>query len=142
MTEIALADGDFSRPRKQAAGGGSCQVTPTQTFIGGAGFDFFFPIAAPTQSWYISGGGGFNILFGGLAADEIQGGPNTDVVFGLKGNDLIHGNGGVDLLFGEFAIDLPVLTGDDCVFGDDDVDLVVGDNFLGNPHVRQHGGRR
>ena len=129
LEEIAQAAA-ISPAAKQKAGGGACQVSPTQFFVGGPGFDFFFPISAPTQSWYINGGAGFNILFGGLAADEIQGGPNTDVVFGLSGNDLIHGNGGVDLLFGEFAIDLPALTGNDCVYGDDDVDLVVGDNFL------------
>lgn len=123
----------ISPAAKQKAGAATCQVTPTQTFIGGPGFDFFFPISAPTQSWYINGGAGFNILFGGLADDEIQGGPNTDVVFGLKGNDLIQGNAGVDLLFGEFAIDLPALTGNDCIYGDADVDLVVGDNFLEIP---------
>ncbi len=118
-------------PAPQAvASGKSCAVKTVQSLIGGDGFDFFFPITAPTQSWYINGGNGTNILFGGMAADEIRGGEDTDVVFGLGGNDLIRGNTGTDALFGEFVIDLAGVTGNDCVYGDDGIDLVVGDNFL------------
>ncbi|MCP4513157.1 MAG: hypothetical protein GY826_42920 [Fuerstiella sp.] len=107
---------------------GMCEVTPTHTFNGGSGFDFFFPLSAPTSSWLINGGAGTDVLFGGFAADAINGGDGTDFIFGLRGDDVIHGDDGIDFLFGEFLVDLPGITGNDCVFGDADIDLVVGDN--------------
>lgn len=115
-----------------AAGATGCNspVTTTQTYTGGGGSDFFLPISSPSQSWSISGGGGNDLLFGGLAADDIHGGAGTDVIAGLKGNDHIHGDAGIDLLFGEFFVDLSSFSGNDCIWGDAGIDLVVGDNFL------------
>lgn len=111
--------------------GASCSTpSTTKTYTGGDDFDFFFPLSATSQGWSIDGGDGFNILFGGFAADDIKGGDDTDVVFGLKGNDRIQGGKGVDLLFGEFILDLASQTGQDCIRGEDGIDLLAGDNFL------------
>ena len=133
---LEAAFGSFTRDLTEAAermtpakaDHGMCDVTPTHTFNGGSGFDFFFPLSAPTSSWLINGGAGTDVLFGGFAADAINGGDGTDFIFGLRGDDVIHGDDGIDFLFGEFLVDLPGITGNDCVFGDADIDLVVGDN--------------
>ncbi|MEN3331729.1 MAG: serralysin [Blastocatellia bacterium] len=115
---------------KVAASGCNTPIVTTHNYTGGGSTDFFFPFAAPTQSWSINGGGGSDFLFGGFAADNINGGPGNDVICGLKGDDHIHGDDGTDFLFGEFFIDFPFLTGSDCIWGDKGVDLVVGDNFI------------
>lgn len=132
--EIQLAISMTPEPQakltKAGASGCNTPVSTTQTYTGGSGGDFFFPISASWQSWAINGGAGGDVLFGGLVSDDIQGGAGTDVICGLKGNDHISGDDGIDFLFGEFFIDLPFLTGDDCIRGGDGVDLVVGDNFL------------
>jgi Ca2+-binding RTX toxin-like protein len=128
---IESAHGPIARLTAQQAAGANCGavIVTMHSYTGGSGFDFFLPLGAPSSSWSINGGNGFNILFGGFAADVIQGGSGTDWIFGLKGDDQIHGGDGTDFLFGEFLIDFPFLTGNDCIWGDGGVDLVVGDSF-------------
>jgi Ca2+-binding RTX toxin-like protein len=114
------------------AAGTTCTTpTTTHTYVGGPGFDLFFPFSAPSQGWSISGGNGFNILCGGFADDDIRGGSDTDIIFGLGGNDQIHGGAGTDFLFGEFIVELPGMTGNDCIWGEDGIDLIAGDNGIG-----------
>ena len=125
----------LSAKQAKVAKPGACTSPPVtpNTYTGGNGFDFFFPIAAPSQSWSINGGAGTDVLFGGLAADDIHGGAGVDIIFGLKDDDYVYGDDGTDFLFGEFIIDLPSLTGNDCMWGGEGVDLVVGDNFIDTP---------
>jgi Ca2+-binding RTX toxin-like protein len=130
LRAVSLTPESQAKTAKAGASGCNTPVATTQTYTGGNGSDFFFPISSPWQSWSISGGAGSDFLFGGFVADDIHGGPGTDVICGLKGNDHIHGDDGTDLLFGEFFIDLSFLTGNDCIWGDDGIDLVVGDNFF------------
>jgi Ca2+-binding RTX toxin-like protein len=107
--------------------GADC-TTPqtTRTYSGDSGFDLFLPLSAPSESWSIDGGDGFNILLGGHAADDIRGGSGTDIVAGLDGDDQIRGGGGTDLLFGDFFTDFGSWAGNDCIRGEDGIDIIVG----------------
>ena len=137
-TELSAANGRSGSAG--AAGGGGCRVQAQHYYSGGPQRDVFLGFGAPFSSWHINGGGGNDILVGGLAADEIHGGLGDDFIMGLKGNDLIHGEAGRDLLLGEFVIDLPFITGDDCVYGDRGIDLVIGDNIFEIPGFGSPGG--
>ncbi len=66
----------------------------------------------------ITGGPGFDILFGTPGDDIICGNGGKDIIFGLGGNDCIDGGDGRDLIFG--------CRGDDTIFGREGKDTILG----------------
>jgi Ca2+-binding RTX toxin-like protein len=83
-----------------------CQVTPTNTILGGPGNDV---LVGTTGSDLIEGGDGDDLIIGGGGADRLLGQDGNDLIFGGGGNDEIHGGDKVDILVGN--------NGDDCLFG-------------------------
>jgi RTX calcium-binding nonapeptide repeat (4 copies) len=112
-TDLVVAD-----PRGVAVGSSGCSAIDVQTadcgpaaefdlavfvFGGGAdqlGLDVSFPIPVHAE-----GGGGDDILLGGVRDDQLAGGPGNDDLYGSPGNDQLVGGDGDDYLNGDVGAD-------------------------------------
>jgi Ca2+-binding RTX toxin-like protein len=96
-----------------------------------------------SQSDYIAGGVGNNIIYGGDGNDVLSGSEGQDRLYGGDGNDVLSGSEGHDRLYGDAGDDyLDAMEGNDEIYGDsgnDNVfagsgdDLVLGD--AGNDYL-------
>ncbi len=94
-------------------------------FYGGEGNDTFtMGLARPTS---LHGEGGNDRLTGGGGYDEIFGGPDNDTLSGANGNDVLVGGSGIDTLSGGGGRDILIggLGGDTLNGGADD-DILIG----------------
>ncbi|MCB9854569.1 MAG: PEP-CTERM sorting domain-containing protein [Phycisphaerales bacterium] len=110
------------------AGNAGCEVTPTNTILGGPGNDI---LIGTTGSDRLEGGDDADLLVGAGGADQLFGDDGNDLLFGGGGNDELHGGAKVDVIIGN--------KGDDCLFGGGGQTLTqgslsvdLGDIFFGS----------
>ncbi len=104
-------------------------------FYGGAGDDTFtMGLARPTS---LHGEAGNDRLTGGGGYDEIFGGPDNDTLSGGNGNDVLVGGAGVDSLSGGGGRDILIggLGADSLNGGSDDDILIGGTTDFDNNHA-------
>jgi Ca2+-binding RTX toxin-like protein len=80
-----------------------------------------------TESVFLQGGAGDDLLIGNNGGDVLDGGTGQDNLFGLDGDDVLDGGTEVDILAGGNGVD--VLIGgadDDILFGEADADILLG----------------
>src|SRR5262245_25272804 len=106
-------------------------------FVGGEGNDRFTNNSSEESN--ILGGGGNDVLTGGMHAERILGGSGNDTIHGGNGNDRISDSGGLNRLYGDGGHDrLFGGSGYDIIGGGPDKDTIVSigggkDTITGGP---------
>jgi Ca2+-binding RTX toxin-like protein len=72
--------------------------TTSNVLEGTRGADTLSVPAGATQSWTVDGGGGNDVLRGGLGADSLLGGAGNDIIFGSPDDAKLDGGLGFDTL--------------------------------------------